>query len=204
MGPCTNPPRAVSPYPTGPPTDHMETTDEYTDRIHSHREQKDEFFENHPRSPIPTEERDAFDGLSYFPVDPDYRFEAALDRHDDPERITVETTQDGQQTYEDVGAFTVALGGEQITLHAYRPADGENRLWVPFRDETSGEETYPAGRYLDLEDPDDRTADDAWVVDFNRAYSPFCAYADAYECPLVPVDNWLSVPIRAGEKTPDL
>ena len=58
-------------------------------------------------------------------------------------------------------------------LQAYRSPGEEGRLWVPFRDATSGEETYPTGRYLDLEDPDDRTAAGDWVLDFNEAYSPY-------------------------------
>lgn len=65
---------------------------------------------------------------------------------------------------------------------------------------TSGEESYGAGRYIDL-DASDRTDDGDWVVDFNRAYSPFCAYDERYECPLVPTENWLDVRIETGERT---
>ena len=175
--------------------------DDYVERLRQERAEKDDFFGSHPRSPIPAAERDGFDGLRYFDPDPGLRFETTLHRFDDPEQITVETTRDGQQTYRDVGAFTVRVDGESVTLHAFQSPDDESRLWVPFRDATSGEETYAAGRYLDLETPDDRAGDD-WVLDFNEAYNPFCAYASAYECPLVPRDNWLDVPVRAGEKTP--
>lgn len=174
----------------------------YTNRLEQQRRQKDEFFADNPRSPVPADRRASFTGLSYFPVDPDYRFEVPLDEHDEPERITTETTRDGEQVYDDVGVFRVRIDDEPVSLHAFRPPDEPNRLWVPFRDATSGEETYPAGRYLDLEDPDHRTDDGDWVLDFNEAYNPFCAYADAYDCPLVPIDNWLDVPVRAGEKDP--
>lgn len=177
---------------------------DYVERVERQRREKDEFFTQHPRSPVPADERESFDGIPYYPVDPDLRFEAALVEHDEPERITVETTQDGEQVYDDIGVFEFTVAGESVALHAFRPIDDHDRLWVPFRDGTNGEETYPAGRYLDLEDPDDRTDDGRWVVDFNRAYSPFCAYSEAYECPLVPLDNWLDVAIRAGEKDPDL
>lgn len=176
--------------------------DGYADRVRRERAEKDEFFGEHPRSPVPATARETFEGLDYFPVDPTLRFEVELSPFDDPETITVETTADGEQTYLDAGTFEVTVDGESVTLHAFRPPDDDTRLWVPFRDATSGEETYPAGRYLDLEDPDDRTETGAWVLDFNRAYNPFCAYADAYECPLVPVDNWLDVPVRAGERLP--
>jgi len=176
-------------------------TDDYVDRLRQERAEKNDFFGDHPRSPVPAAERDGFDGLRYFEIDPALRFETPLDRFDDPDQITVETTRDGQQRYHDVGVFTVSVDDESVTLHAFQSPDDENRLWVPFRDATSGTETYPAGRYLDLEAPEDRAGDD-WVLDFNRAYNPFCAYADAYECPLVPRDNWLDVAIRAGEKAP--
>lgn len=174
-------------------------TDDWRADLERHRSEKDEFLAEHPQSPLPPDERDGFDGLDYFPPDPELRFEVPLREHDDKESITVETTADGEQTYLRWGEFRFEVEGERVSLQAYRADPGEDRLWVPFRDETSGDETYPAGRYLDLE-PDDRT-DDRWVLDFNCAYSPFCAYSAAYECPLVPMENWLDVPIRAGEKT---
>jgi uncharacterized protein (DUF1684 family) len=70
---------------------------------------------------------------------------------------------------------------------------------VPFRDPTNGEETYAGGRYIDLNDEDDRDGED-WVLDFNRAYTPFCVFTDDYDCPLVPEENRLGVPVTAGEK----
>ncbi|MFC7068293.1 DUF1684 domain-containing protein [Halobaculum lipolyticum] len=179
-------------------------TDAYLRRVREERARKDEFFGEHPRSPIPQTARSDFDGLRYFDPDPSYRFEATLHEHDDPERITVETTTDGAREYDTVGEFRIAVDGDDVTLQAFRSPGDDHRLWVPFRDATGGEETYPAGRYLDLEAPDDRTADGDWVLDFNEAYNPYCAYSAAYECPLVPVDNWLDVAIRAGERLPDL
>jgi uncharacterized protein (DUF1684 family) len=86
-----------------------------------------------------------------------------------------------------------------VALTAFAPVDADGALFVPFRDATSGKETYPAGRYLDLPAPptDQRTV----VVDFNRAYSPMCSFSPAFNCPLPPVENHLDVAIRAGEKT---
>lgn len=181
----------------------MSADGDYADRLREERRKKDEFFGEHPRSPVPQSERADFSGLNYYDPDPAYRVEAPLREHDDPEEIAVETTQDGVRTYRNVGEFRVTLDGEDVTVQAYRAPGDEGRLWVPFRDGTSGDETYPAGRYLDLEDPDDRTDDGDWVVDFNEAYNPFCAYSEAYECPLVPTENWLDVSVRAGEKLPD-
>lgn len=175
----------------------------YVELVREQRRHKDEFFADHPQSPIPTAERSDFEGLRYYDPDPDYRVEAELHEHDEPGEIVVETTGDGERRYRNVGEFRFRLADEDVTLQAYRSPGDEDRLWVPFRDETSGDGTYPAGRYLDLEDPDDRTEGGAWVLDFNEAYSPYCAYSEAYECPLVPMENWLDVAVRAGEKTPE-
>ena len=73
-------------------------------------------------------------------------------------------------------------------------------LFVPFKDATCGKETYGAGRYHDLEPDGNRTQEGKWILDFNQAYSPWCAYSEAYTCPFVPVENWLAVPIYAGGK----
>jgi hypothetical protein len=172
----------------------------WREELQTHRQHKDEYFAEDPHSPIPDEDRDAFDGLDYFDPDPDYRYEVELDEYDDRETITIATTTEGEREYLVWGSFTFTVDGEEVSLDAYRSEPDEHRLWVPFRDETNGEETYGAGRYLDLDDPDDRTADGAWVLDFNYAYNPFCVYNDRYECPLVPMENWLDVPVPAGER----
>jgi hypothetical protein len=114
--------------------------------------------------------------------------------------VTVATTTDGEQDYLEAGEFRFAVGGRDVRLQGYRRPAGDDGLWLPFRDETNATATYGAGRYVDLDPETDRLADGRWVVDFNRAYNPFCAYSDAYECPLVPMENWLEVSIEAGEK----
>lgn len=178
----------------------MSSTSEYVERIEAERAEKDRFFADHPQSPIPDADRASFEGLSYFEPDAAFRFEVPLHEHDEKEEVTVETTTEGERTYLRWGEFRLEVDGEKVTLQAYRrPGDEEESYWVPFRDETSGEETYGAGRYLDL-DESDRSADGEWVVDFNRAYSPSCAYDERYECPLVPTENWLDVRIEAGER----
>ena len=93
--------------------------------------------------------------------------------------------------------FAVPGGSAQLAGYAFEPGP-VSELFIPFRDTTSGSETYGAGRYLDLEPEDDGT----YVLDFNIAYNPWCAYAPQYSCPLPPRENWLTFPIEAGEKTP--
>ena len=159
-----------------------------------------QFFREHPRSPVPPDERERL-SLSYYPVDADDRFVVALHEHDDPETVTVETTTGEVREYLQWGEFVVELEGESVAIQAYRGDPDEERLWVPFRDATSGDATYGAGRYIDLE-PEDRSGDGRWVLDFNEAYNPTCAYAEDYSCPLPPAENWLDVAIEAGEQTP--
>jgi hypothetical protein len=85
-------------------------------------------------------------------------------------------------------------------LQAYKGGPGEDHLFIPFRDETSGQETYGGGRYLDLDATRNCTADGRWILDLNEAYNPWCVFSEDYTCPLVPRENWLAVPVRAGEK----
>jgi uncharacterized protein (DUF1684 family) len=179
----------------------MTRNDNWREAIEQDREQKERYFREHHRSPIPPDLRgEAFPGLEYYEVDPAYRFELELDRYDDAETVTVETTAEGEQTYRRVGQFRFEVEDTEVSLDAFEPTDGSDRLWVPFRDATSGDETYGAGRYIDLEPEEHRTADGTWILDLNRAYNPTCAYNPAYECPLVPPSNWLEVPIEAGER----
>ena len=84
------------------------------------------------------------------------------------------------------------VAGERVALIAYEQGD---ELFIPFRDATSGKETYGAGRYVEAEP----LGGGRFTLDFNRAYNPYCAYNDAWRCPLPPSENWLAVAIRAGE-----
>ncbi|MFP8956938.1 DUF1684 domain-containing protein [Natrialbaceae archaeon A-CW3] len=176
-------------------------TSDWRHHIAHQREEKDRYFGANPHSPIPSDEREDFDGLAYFPIDEAYRFECELETYDESETVVVGTSTDGEREYLRWGSFTVTFDDEAVTIHAYKAEPEDDRLWVPFRDATSGEETYGAGRYLDLEREHHRTSDGTWILDFNEAYNPTCAYSEQYECPLPPMENWLEVPIEAGEKT---
>jgi hypothetical protein len=169
-------------------------------RHERNRAAKREQFQNDPRSPLSPEMRgDDFPGLAYYPIDGAYRFVLPLFEHETKETVVVETTAEGEQTYLRWGEFRFELDGESYTLQAYKSDRDADRLWVPFRDATNGETTYGAGRYLDLH-PEDHLTDRGWVLDFNAAYNPTCAYNYAYECPLIPMENWLDVAIEAGEQ----
>lgn len=171
----------------------------YREHIQHHRDEKDRFFAEHPQSPIPEDERGSFDGLAYYEVDPAYRFHTALDEAE-PEKLTIPRSTGDEVTYERVGTFVLGLPEGQIELAAFRqPGDDSGDLFLPFKDTTAPDETYGAGRYLEV-----RLAHgDHYDVDFNLAYHPFCAYNEAYACPFPPPENQVDVPIRAGERLPD-
>ncbi len=107
----------------------------------------------------------------------------------------METSTGEAQVYDRAGVMRFSVDGEPAQVTLYRP-QGENTLFLPFRDALSGKETYGAGRYLDVAPAHNGHV----VVDFNYAYNPSCAYNPKYSCPLPPAENWLKVPIRAGEK----
>ena len=163
------------------------------------RASKDAFFHDHPRSPLTTEQRASFEGLAYFPEDEGFVMRVPLetDGIDRDEPIAMQTTTGGQQVYRRAGFVRFEVDGEpaQVTLFA---SPGMHELFLPFRDRTSGSETYGAGRYLEVEPPD---PDGEVVVDFNLAYNPYCAYNPEWSCPIPPGENWLAVPIRSGERT---
>ncbi|WP_049899094.1 DUF1684 domain-containing protein [Natrinema sp. J7-1] len=182
--------------------------DRWRTALESKRAEKDEFFAEHPQSPIPPNERDGFEGLEYFDPDPTYRVTATATTHDDPEVVLLDTTAGREMRYLRVATLEFDLDREDeslddgtVALAAYRQeSPNEQPLVVPFRDKTTGQQTYQGGRYMELE-PDRELEDgDEIVVDFNLAYSPFCAYSDTFDCPLPPEENWLEVAIPAGER----
>ena len=169
------------------------------DDLDAFRADKDAFFKQDPQSPLTRDQRATFAHLSYFPKDEPLVLHAGIETEgvDREERIVMQTTTGGVQEYVRAGIVRFDVDGEpaQVTLYASPDSDD---LFLPFRDATSGRETYGAGRYLDVESPG---RDGHVVVDFNYAYNPYCAYNPEWSCPLPPAENWLTVPIRAGEKT---
>jgi uncharacterized protein (DUF1684 family) len=166
----------------------------YIDTIEFNRVEKDQFFRSNPYSPI--EDRVNFKGLDYYPPDPNYRYTLPLNKAEQPEPLTFQTSTGDERTYYRLGTVEFEVEDQPAQLSIYRSED-HDELFLPFRDATSGSETYGAGRYLEPE----VLADGKILVDFNLCYSPFCAYSDAYSCPLPPFENHLTdVAIRAGEK----
>jgi len=165
----------------------------YIDTIEANRAEKDRFFRTSPYSPL--EDRLNFSGLNYYPPDPAWRYVLPLQRVADPEPLTFQTNTGDERVYDRIGTVTFEVEGQPAQLAIYQ-SDEHDELFLPFRDATSGSETYGAGRYLE---PEELPTGEI-LLDFNLAYNPFCAYSDAYSCPLPPFENHLKVAIRAGEK----
>jgi uncharacterized protein (DUF1684 family) len=163
------------------------------DALEEYRIAKDASFASDPHSPIPEDDRPGFTGLSYFPPDPDLVFRVVPEPIV-PEPVVIATTTGGERVYDRVADVEIPVAGATSRLSLYR--SGHSGFFLPFRDATSGTETYGAGRYLDIEPNEDGSL----TIDFNYAYHPFCAYSDAYSCALPPPGNWLTIPIRAGER----
>lgn len=161
------------------------------------REEKDQFYKLDHESPIPDSQRAGFSELKYFDPDPALRFETKLHRSEGTDSVVMTTSRGTRQLFNKVGYFEVSIGGTPVRLQAYQSAQRVDlSLFIPFRDATSGKESYGAARYIDLE----VEHNDDYALDFNYAYNPYCAYSDDYTCPLPPRENWLAVGIRAGEK----
>ena len=160
--------------------------------IQQFRQQKDEYLRTAHESPIPHDKRAEFAGLTYFPESSDFVF-TVEPRDGDGTEVAVQTSDGQQRTYHRAKVVTIEVDGEQADVTLYDT--GGHGYFVPFRDATSGKATYGAGRYLDVHPNVDGTV----TLDFNFAYNPYCAYDEAYSCPLPPIENWLKVPISAGE-----
>ena len=186
----------------GPAMSPKGSAEDYGKEIEAMRREKDFFFKEDAESPIPHELRHKLEGLAYFPPDPKYRVRAELIKDPNPQRVVLATSKGVPREMIRYGVFEFEIDGTKQRLAAFKsvPQPGHHHadesLFVPFRDATSGKETYGASRYLDIEEQ----PTDEYVIDFNLAYNPYCAYSNDYVCPFPPRENWLSVPIRAGEK----
>jgi uncharacterized protein (DUF1684 family) len=160
------------------------------------RKAKDHFFQTSRQSPLTAEQKRDFEGLAYFPENPDLSLEVEVEELPIQDTIQMETTTGGVQTYQRYGQFKFNVDGQEATLTLY--SDG-NGYFLPFVDALAGKETYPAGRYLEPEP----LGQNRFAIDFNMAYNPYCAYNAMWTCPVTPFENRVKVPIRAGEKIPE-
>jgi len=170
----------------------------YAADIAAARAAKDAAFQHGSDSPVPAPRRAELLPLAYFPIDPDYRVPAILKPSGDRTVVPMPTSTGEQRQMRRVGTLEFSLKGQPMKLTAVVEvgAPDLDHLFVPFTDLTTGTETYAAGRYLDLE----RNATGIYVIDFNRAYFPYCYFNPTYDCPYPPPENRLPIPVHAGER----
>jgi uncharacterized protein (DUF1684 family) len=169
--------------------------EDYAARIQEARARKEVFLATSKDSPIPESRRSHFLPLEYFDIDPAFKLPAKLTPPATDEVIDMPTSTGTLDKMRRAGTFEFVLNGQPLKLSAF-VSTTSGVLFVPFRDTTAGDETYPSGRYLDI----DRSASGVYELDFNTAFNPYCYFNVVYVCPLPPRENHLPVAIRAGER----
>ncbi|MDW7694096.1 DUF1684 domain-containing protein [Flammeovirgaceae bacterium SG7u.111] len=175
----------------------------------SHQEEILEFqehlnheFKDPKESPLTEEDIKTFEHLDFFPINKKYKVTAKFQRTRNSIPFKMKTTTDRTPTYEVYGIATFEFEGKEYKLNIYQSHDLRlmpqyaKHLFLPFTDLTNGKEFYGGGRFMDLEIPEG----DSIVIDFNKAYNPYCAYNGKYSCPIPPKENDLSIEVKAGVK----
>ena len=167
----------------------------YEEEILKAREEKDDFFKYSPHAPLNETDKERFEGLNYFSVNKDFRFVVELQEYQEQRRVQIITSKGPLQDYIRFGyvEFMLPLVLKSLTVFKQPNSD---YFFIPFKDKTTGKETYEAGRYIEIQ----HVKDNEYVLDFNTAYNPYCAYSDRWVCPLTPYENILDVVISVGEK----
>lgn len=169
---------------------------DYTTKIIQIRTKNNQFYKNSGDSPLLEEQKQSFTEMNYFEVNKKYKIEVELKIFDNIEEVSIFGTKGDERTYLRYGYIDFTIDNTKCKLTVFKHPEAEDYLFVPFRDATTGKETYGAGRYLELE----KISDNNYIADFNLAYNPYCAYNDRYSCALPPSENFLSIAIPAGQK----
>ncbi len=159
-------------------------------------------FKDASTSPLKDADRKSFTGLPFYKVDSSYIVKAHLRRTPESQFFQMKTTTGDTNMERVFGILTFTMEGKIQKLEVYQSEevinsiDNRDYLFLPFLDKTNGEETYGGGRYLDLSIPEG----DSLIIDFNKAYNPYCVYNENYSCPIVPRTNFVDAYITAGVK----
>ncbi|NPD88003.1 MAG: DUF1684 domain-containing protein [Asgard group archaeon] len=167
----------------------------YIEKIERIRERYNKSFRKSPNSPLTSEQKLDFKGLSNFPIDEKYKITVEMKEFDEQDEIAILSSKGDERKHIRFAFIEFELDGQQNRLIIFKIPQ-HNYLFLPFKDKTTGNETYKEGRYVEVE----KLSDNEVVVDFNLAYNPLCAYNDRWNCTKVPDENILHVPIPAGQK----
>ncbi len=174
----------------------------YINTIKMHRYDMNIEFADKKTTILTKKDFKKFSALDFFPIDSNYRIEAKFELNKNPKLFEMPTTTDRLPIYKTYGVATFNFNGEKYQLQVYQnqelilKPEYKDYLFIPFMDKTNGNESYGGGRYLDLE----TQKGDIIILDFNKAYNPYCAYNYKYSCPIPPLENHLDISIKAGIK----
>ncbi len=165
------------------------------------RTDQDNLFKSHPQTALTLEQVADFTSLNYFPYNPAYRFILPVEILTDQDIVTIDLHDDGPTRLKTFGRIGFEISGQEVYLTLFWLMGYGGGIFLPFKDLTSGTETYAGGRYLidTIKGADLGWEDDRLVIDFNFAYNPSCAYNALWHCPLPPAENHLPVAIPVGE-----
>jgi len=173
--------------------------DNYVQEILDKRAETDQFMRNSKESPF-LNKLESYHGLNYFEPDLEFKINADFTKISDGKIRKLPTSDGKEEQYQEYGFADFNLDRRNHRLLILKTVEGEsNHIFIPFADSTSGDETYGAGRYLELP----TIKGGKVLLDFNLAYNPYCAYSADYSCPLPPAENYLATSIKAGEKNYD-
>jgi uncharacterized protein (DUF1684 family) len=179
---------------------HLEPPANWEASLSADRERKDAYMAEDSDTPLLAEDVADFKGLEYFPPNPDYYLVGQISFYPEAQPLQITTTAGLERPGEKIGWISFELDGAAHKLQVYRMLDNPPGagFFLPFKDQTAGTETYPSGRYLELLGPQGGP----YVLDFNRAYNPYCAYGapERFACPVTPRENDLDLSVSAGER----
>jgi uncharacterized protein (DUF1684 family) len=185
--------------PAKPDAANAATVSMWRSQYEQHKEQWRVTFQG-ADSPLPEAARQGAAGPSFYVYAPEWRLIGDLVRLKgaDQKFVRLPATRGKTQDYLEYGRIPVLAGADTVSLLVYRPLDHPDQFFIPFRDASNGDETYGGGRYVHLDSLDTHK----WILDFNQAYNPYCAYDSMWICPLPPAGNTLPIAVRAGMLAP--
>jgi len=170
--------------------------------VKNHQEEQNTQFRTKGKSPLTEADRKHFKGLDFFDIDLSYRVTATFTRTPNEEFFAAGTSSGKTKFLIKYGVLNFSINGKDLTLAVYQSQQlltnpiYKDYLFLPFNDLSNGDTTYSGGRFIDLTIPKDDTV----IVDFNKAYNPYCAYSDGWNCTIPPIENNLEIEIIAGVK----
>lgn len=183
--------------------------DDYQKEIIEYRQQLNADYMSPEKSPLDSMLREKFrkaGGHPFFEIDKNYSVEARFKKHIDTLTVEIPTSSKRMAVFDKYGEATFTLNEKEytVTIHqSHRSREMEEYkdwLFFMFTDLTNGEQTYGGGRYIDLKIPEGETI----IIDFNKAYHPYCAFTYGYSCPVPPRENFMDEQITAGIKLLEL